>query len=300
MYFLGIEAFIAIVQTQSISKAANLLHLSQATVSYRLKTLEEEMGGLLVERKKGLKKISLTPMGESFFSIAERLDALRRETQILQTNGPQLALSISVAESLSHFVLPPVYHRLQQYSPPIRLQIRTQHTQEAFHSIESREMDVAFVVREIVSPSVTVKPIFTEDMVLLRLAAPGRQTGDSVDKKDLNPCCEIYINLNKEFQFKHDQWWDPVCPSRIHLDNAGLLPVFMKDMQHWAIVPASVGKQLIQSNPFVLQKLSEKIPGWRCLQVIHKFPNESTMRSIRILDQYLQETFGVFQSWSAF
>lgn len=47
---------------------------------------------------------------------------------------------------------------LNQHNPPIRLQVRTQHTQEAFDSIERCEMDVAFVVREIVSPCVTVKP----------------------------------------------------------------------------------------------------------------------------------------------
>lgn len=79
MYFPGIEAFLAIVQTGSISKAAELLHLSQATVSYRLKTLEKEMGGLLVERRKGAAQIRLTPKGEDFFSIAERWDALWRK-----------------------------------------------------------------------------------------------------------------------------------------------------------------------------------------------------------------------------
>ena len=56
MYFSGIEAFLAIVRTESINKAAESLHLSQATVSYRLKTLEQEMGGLLVERRKGTSK----------------------------------------------------------------------------------------------------------------------------------------------------------------------------------------------------------------------------------------------------
>lgn len=292
MYFPGIEAFLAIVQTESISKAADLMHLSQATVSYRLKTLEQEMGGLLVERKKGLTKIRLTPMGENFFSIAERWDALWRETQILQSSGPQLSLAISAAESLSHFVLPPVYRRLSQHCPPIRLQIRTQHTQEAFASIERREMDVAFVVREITSPSVVITPFFVEEMVLLRLATPERQAGDTVDRKVLDPQYEIYINLNKEFQFKHDHWWDPLCPSRIHLDTAGLIPIFMQDTKHWAIVPAFVGAQMIQADRFVLQKLSEPVPRWGCFKVTHKFPNESTIRSIRILEQYLQEISG--------
>lgn len=297
MYFPGIEAFLAIVQTKSISKAAALLHLSQATVSYRLKTLEQEMGGVLVERQKGLTQIRLTPMGESFFSIAERFNALWRETQVLQANGPQLTLSISAAESLSHFMLPPVYYRLSRYLPAIRLQIRTQHTQEAFRSIENREMDVAFVVREIVSPSVAVTPVFTDDMRLLRLAAPDRQPDAVVDKKDLDPEHEIFVNIGKEFQFKHDQWWDPACPSRIHLDNAGLIPVFLKDARNWAIVPSCVGVRLIQTQPFVLQRLSEALPGWNCLKVTHKFPNESTLKSLAILDEYLQEFFAGAPAW---
>lgn len=293
MYFPGIEAFLAIVKTENLSKAAELLHLSQATVSYRLKTLEQEMGGLLVERRKGESKISLTPKGESFFYIAERWEALWRETQVLQANEAQLSLAISVAESISHFVLPPLYHMLNQNNPAIRLQIRTQHTQEAFDSIERREMDVAFVVREIASPCVTVKPFFAEEMMLLRLAAPGRQEGATVEIKELAPEHEIFIIWNKEFQFKHDQWWDPHCPSRIHLDSAGLITTFMKDVRQWAIVPASVGAHMIQSGQFVLQKLSEPIPQRICYKVTHKFPYQALNKTLCILDHYLQTIFGV-------
>ncbi|MEG6586310.1 LysR family transcriptional regulator [Dendrosporobacter sp. 1207_IL3150] len=293
MYFPGIEAFLAIVRTESISKAAEVLHLSQATVSYRLKTLEKEMGGLLVERKKGASKIQLTPKGENFFSIAERWDALWRETQILRVSGSQLSLAISAAESISHFVLPPVYRMLNQHTPPIRLQIRTQHTQEAFDSIERREMDVAFVVREIVSPSVTVKPFFSEEMVLLRLAVPGRQAGDTVEMGELAAEHEVFINWNREFQFRHDQWWDPLCPSRVHLDTAGLITTFLKDERQWTIVPASIGARMIQIGEFVLQKLSTPVPPRICYKVTHKFPNQALHDTLRILDNYLQDIFGI-------
>lgn len=293
MYFPGIEAFLAIVKTENLSKAAEFLHLSQATVSYRLKTLEQEMGGLLVERRKGESKISLTPKGESFFYIAERWEALWRETQVLQANEAQLSLAISVAESISHFVLPPLYHMLNQNNPAIRLQIRTQHTQEAFDSIERREMDVAFVVREIASPCVTVKPFFAEEMMLLRPAAPGRQEGATVEIKELAPQHEIFIIWNKEFKFKHDQWWDPHCPSRIHLDSAGLITTFMKDVRQWTIVPASVGAHMIQSGQFVLQKLSEPIPQRICYKATHKFPYQALNKTLCILDHYLQTIFGV-------
>ncbi len=293
MYFPGIEAFLAIVRTQNISKAAEWLHLSQATVSYRLKTLEEEMGGLLVERRKGASKISLTPKGENFFSIAERWEALSRETQILQASGSQLSLAISAAESISHFVLPPVYQMLNQHTPSIRLQIRTQHTQEAFDSIERREMDVAFVVREIVSPSVTVKPFFTEEMVLLRLAVPGRLAGDTVEMEELEAQYEVFINWNREFQFRHDQWWDPLCPSRVHLDTAGLITTFLNDARQWTIVPASIGEHMMRMGDFVLQKLSVSVPPRICYKVTHKFPNQALHEPLRILDTYLQDIFGI-------
>ncbi len=250
------------------------------------------MGGLLVERRKGASKIRLTPKGENFFSIAERWDALWRETQILQASGAQLSLAISAAESISHFVLPPIYDLLNQHTPPMRLQIRTQHTQEAFDSIERREMDVAFVVREIVSPSVTVKPFFAEEMVLLRLAVPGRQAGEPVDMEELTAQHEVFINWNREFQFRHDQWWDPLCPSRVHLDSAGLIATFLKDARQWTIVPASIGAHMMRMGDFVLQKLPAPVPPRICYKVTHKFPNQALHEPLRILDTYLQAVFG--------
>ncbi|MFD1904618.1 hypothetical protein ACFSQ7_12005 [Paenibacillus rhizoplanae] len=67
---------------------------------------------------------------------------------------------------------------------------------------------------------------FTEEMVLLRLAVPGRQAGDTVEMEELAAEHEVFVNWNREFQFRHDQWWDPLCPSRVHLDTAGLITTF--------------------------------------------------------------------------
>ncbi len=66
MYFLGIEAFLAIMQSGSLKKAADSLYLTQATISYRLKTLEKLVGKTLIERNKGSHIISLTTSGKEF------------------------------------------------------------------------------------------------------------------------------------------------------------------------------------------------------------------------------------------
>jgi DNA-binding transcriptional LysR family regulator len=50
-----IQAFLAVVSNQSLTKAAEILHLSQSSVSHRLKNLEQELDLILIERGKGLK-----------------------------------------------------------------------------------------------------------------------------------------------------------------------------------------------------------------------------------------------------
>ena len=67
-----IETFLTIVNTKSITKTADILFLSQPTVSHRLKALEKELGFPLIVRKKGFKNVELTSKGSEFVSIAER------------------------------------------------------------------------------------------------------------------------------------------------------------------------------------------------------------------------------------
>lgn len=73
MDLANIEVFLAIARTRSISKAAKTLFVSQSTVSYRLKLLEEELDCKLIERGRGQNQSLLTKEGETFFPIAERL-----------------------------------------------------------------------------------------------------------------------------------------------------------------------------------------------------------------------------------
>jgi signal transduction histidine kinase len=99
MDFLSIEAFWAIVKTRSLSKAAELLHLSQSAVSHRLKVLERDMGVTLIERHKGIQTTNLTPFGESFVGLAERWTTLNREMNILRVNGPHMGLAIGLVRN---------------------------------------------------------------------------------------------------------------------------------------------------------------------------------------------------------
>jgi DNA-binding transcriptional LysR family regulator len=205
MYTLGIEAFLEIARSGSLLRAAQHLHLSQSTVSHRLEELENEIGAQLIDRRRGLRAVHLTPAGERFLAIAERWDSLRREIRQFR-NGITLSLSIGSVDSVNAFVLPPVYRLLRQRAPAMKIELRTQQSAELYALIEHRELDVAFVLHERFVPNVVVKTFFSEPLVLIRPARAG-MPGEPVHPRDLNPRHELYINWGPLFQSWHEQWW---------------------------------------------------------------------------------------------
>lgn len=287
MNFLGIETFLAIVQTHNLKRAADLLHLTQATVSYRLKTLEREMGAVLIERSKGVQTVILTPFGENFASIAERWNVLRRETELLQAGGSQLKLSVGGSNSLNTYVLPSLYRTLCRHLPKIRLQFVTQHSIELYDTLERREVDVAFVKLERTVPNIIVSPFFVDEMVLLRRAT-SENLGLAVHPSDLNCDYEIYMNWSPSFQIWHDRWWEPFNASRIRVDTASLIFSLLQDPKQWSVVPKSVAHSFVKSGQFTIQQLLDQPPERVCYKITHKYPKSTTSKSLAILDNYLE------------
>ena len=68
---LGVQAFVAVAELTSFSRAAEHLHISQTALSRRIAKLEEAIGGLLIART--TRNISLTPVGAAFLPRARRI-----------------------------------------------------------------------------------------------------------------------------------------------------------------------------------------------------------------------------------
>lgn len=291
IYILGIEAFLAIVRTHNLTKAAELMHLSQSTVSHRLKVLEQELGTSLIERHKGFKSISITPTGAHFIALAERWSKLWTETQLLQQNGPQLALSIGAVDSINTYLLPQVYQTLSQHYPPINMQIRTQQSLELYDQLERHEIDIAFVLQERLVNNIDIEVFFVEPLVVLRLA---NQTivKNSVEPQELDPNFELFINWSPTYQIWHDRWWNPYCPSRIRLDTPSLLLALMRSPKHWAIIPTSMAHSVVNvAGQYVVQHISDAPPDRICYKITHKYPRPSAKLALNKFNEYIKLIF---------
>jgi DNA-binding transcriptional LysR family regulator len=288
MYNPGIEAFLAVVRTQNLSRAAIQLNLAQSTVSKRLKVLEQEIGTILFERGKGYKNIRLTPAGEAFITIAERWDSLLRETQILHSGGPQLSLSILTLDSLINSTFPALYRALSHHEPKIRLKIVTSHSVEAYEEVERRQVDVAFSLLERTHPNVVVEKCYTEPMVVLQVASSPQAEPQIIHPQELDPNQELYVRWGPGFQIWHDKWWNPSLHGQKQLDTAQLLLLCLQEAKQWAIMPLSVAKRAQASGKHAIFYLSEPPPDRIVYKLTHRYPKASTEASLKIFDHYVK------------
>jgi DNA-binding transcriptional LysR family regulator len=286
MYLLGIEAFMAIVRTRSLSQAADSIHLTQATISHRLKTLENELGATLIERHRGERTISLTPFGEDFVSLAERLDTLLQELDQLAAGNSRLALTVGAVDSVNVYILPPLYRALTNHKPGVTLEVRTHQSWELYKLVENREIDVGFTLREMYVHNVAVDPLFSEKMTVIRLAAPENQPNQVISPAELDPAGELYLNYGLNFQTWHDRHWDPFCPDRVTVDTVGVKLRLFTHPKQWTIVPFSVANQFLASGRFITQQLKEPPPDRICYLISHRIKRASTIQALEILKAY--------------
>ncbi len=259
MEILDIRIFLAIIRARSISKAAGSMHLSQSTISHRLKELEAFLGVSLLDRHKGRKEIKLTPEGERFVDLARKWTALYEETLQFKAGPARLHLAIGCVDSASYSIFPPFYRRLTQGDTPLELTIKTQHSPEIYSLLERDEINVGFVNYDARYANIIATPVLEERFCLLR-----RKTGDvppaPVNPPDLDPARELRHVWEPEYQRWHDYWWNPGTPSVVRLNVASMLQAFLDDPTVWAIVPLSVAQTLCASNPFQYHDIVDPPP----------------------------------------
>lgn len=288
----GVSAFLAIVRTKNLYRAATQLNLAQSTVSKRLQALEEEIGMTLIERGKGVRSIQLTSAGEAFVEIAERWEGVLQDMRTLRTAGPEISLAIGTLDSVVNSVFPSVYSELIRYQPKIHLKISTYHSPDAYEAIERRDVDVAFSLLELANPNVNIREAYRETMVVLRLAHGDKKYPKKVRSGDLDENSELYVRWGPNFQLWHDKCWNPYARGRTDLDTPQLIMSCLRLPAEWAIVPHSFARQAQTRGNFVVQHLSDQSPERIVYKLTHRHPKANAQIAIDIFDQCLSTALG--------
>jgi DNA-binding transcriptional LysR family regulator len=148
----------------SFSRASKELGVSQPTVTTRIKTLEEELGEILVLRT-GQKAI-LTPAGESFLSFAER--ALKvYQNGLDRLYSKEKTIAIAAASIVNTYTLPPILKEFSKTYPDIKLRFLTGSTPTIIQMIKDEVADIGLINGGLLDKEVKCHRLYSEELYLV-------------------------------------------------------------------------------------------------------------------------------------
>lgn len=141
----NIEAFVFIVHYGSYNKAADVLFLSQPSVSARIQSLERELNCKVFDRIG--KQIQLTEEGKRFLPYAQQILMTYQKGKLHINRKKQLPeeLRLGCTVSVSNYTIPDVLSRLKQQFPNTHFKLVTSTTDEIIDRVVNKEVDIGFV-----------------------------------------------------------------------------------------------------------------------------------------------------------
>lgn len=167
MDFGQIEAFVQVAAHKSFSRAAEVLQLTQPSITARIHSLERELGDELFER--GGRGVRLTDAGLAFLPYAERILQTLAESRdtIDEVRNVQLgSLHLGSALTICTYVLPRILHSFRDRFSGIDVSIRTGRSEQVLAMLLSDEVQVG-LVRSLSHPDVETVHLYDDEIVLI-------------------------------------------------------------------------------------------------------------------------------------
>jgi DNA-binding transcriptional LysR family regulator len=163
-----LQVFISVAKHLNYTRAGEEVHLSQPSVSVRIKQLETELGVKLFEQLG--KKVALTEAGQLLVPYAHRILTAVEDAEhaIKDLHGLQRgSLRIGASTTPGMYIIPKTIARFKESYPQIGVQLGIRDTREIEAGVVRNEFDFGFVGGHLAGDEIDVLPWLTDELVLI-------------------------------------------------------------------------------------------------------------------------------------
>lgn len=162
-----LEGLVEIARLGNVSRAAEVLYVTQPALTARVKALERELGqALLVRTPRGVR---LSEAGRAFLPHAQRaLTAVAEGRQLVEEVGRGTVgeLRLGATPVVSTYVLPEALARFHEAHPQTRLSVRTGHSEDVLAMVLRDEVQLG-LTRALRHADVETTALYDDDLVLV-------------------------------------------------------------------------------------------------------------------------------------
>lgn len=157
-----LRVFYHVAKTEQISKAAEILNVSQPAISQQIKSLEDQIGFKLFSRSK--KGVKLTQEAEEIFAYCKNIFAQVESINHTLQNISSLdtgILRIGASDTICKYYLIDKLKTFEELYPKIRYRVTNCTTTESLTLLKNNDVDIAFVHTPVTNQNFTFRPCLT-------------------------------------------------------------------------------------------------------------------------------------------
>ncbi|MBK9711912.1 MAG: LysR family transcriptional regulator [Kouleothrix sp.] len=163
-----LRIFATVARLGNFTRAAELLYLTQPTVSQQIAALEAQVGAPLIERLP--RRLRLTPAGEALLPYAEQILALATDAAEAARAAAGLAdrtLRLGAGHTLATYLLPDLLSRYRDLYPRRLVRISVGNTAELLELVATDTVELALVGSPADHARVIVAPFMHDRLVVI-------------------------------------------------------------------------------------------------------------------------------------
>ena len=166
--FRQLEIFIAVAETQQVTRASKKLFLTQSAVSMALGELENQLGAPLFDRRGRSLLLNdrgryLLPMAKDITFQVWNIESMLNEKRELIAGS----LEIIASSTIGNYVLPYLIGTFMRLHPETRINMLVANTKQAEKMVSEGVMDLGFVEGGINNDMVKAVPWFEDQLVVI-------------------------------------------------------------------------------------------------------------------------------------
>jgi len=161
-----LQCFLTLSEVLNYGRASRALYLSQPTLTFQIKSLEEAFGVRLFHRSRN--SVCLTEAGQAFRDYARTILKTVEEAKLrLKGVESRLHLRVCCGPVGQHVVLPGIIRSLARDYPGFELEILELTTEQQIAALPSGEVDALLMVGALPIPGMRFDPISKETLVAI-------------------------------------------------------------------------------------------------------------------------------------
>lgn len=170
------KVFVTVYQTENVTKAAQILNLTQPVVTRTIQEIEKYYGVCLFERIN--RRLHVTEAGRTFYTYALHIIDSFDQMEKGMRNWDELGvLRVGATITLGNALLPKVLGAFQKLHPGLKLKATISNGAALQQGLLDNELDFALIEGEIQDPDLNREPIARDRLILVLPPEDSRSRG---------------------------------------------------------------------------------------------------------------------------